>query len=339
MSSRPAVSVLITVHNRERLIQDAIRSILTQTMSDLELIVLDDGSTDGTVAVVEGIDDPRLRLVRHDRNRGIPAARNSALEAATGEFVAWLDSDDLSRPERLKRQLHYLRANPSVALVGSCAGKLREDGTRKVGIRVPPLSHEDIRCWLLFRSAFQQSSVFGRREILQRYPYRNEFPVCEDVDMFVRLSAEHRVANLPEVLVDRRLHPGQTIRHNREPIVDAQSRISAPMLDAVGLSYNEDDLRRHVLLGGSFDYRPCSEYLVWVRNWLPRLIVANQASKIFDCGSLRLCASFLWIRACGRASDRATGTSKLLSSRLTPGILSSQGRAWLSQALPAIRRG
>ena len=339
MSRRPTVSVLITVHNRERLIEDAIRSSLAQTMSDLEVIVVDDGSIDGTASVVESIDDPRLKLIRHSCNQGIPAARNSALDEASGEYVAWLDSDDLSRPDRLERQLLYLRANPSVAMVGSCAGKLLEDGTRKLGIRVPPLAHDDIRCWLLFRSAFQQSSVFGRREILRRYPYRAEFPVCEDVDMFVRLSAEHQVANLPEVLIDRRLHPGQTIRHNRDLIVDAQSSISAPLLDAAGVQYNAEDLRRHVLLGGSFDFRPDAEYLAWVSNWLSKLIVANDASEMFDRGSLRLCASFLWIRACGRASNRAHGTSKLFSSRLTPGIISSHGRAWLSEALPLMRRG
>jgi glycosyltransferase involved in cell wall biosynthesis len=333
------VSVLITVHNREHLIGPAMASVLAQTVSDLELIVVDDGSTDGTVAAVDGIADPRVRLIRHPRNRGIPAGRNSALEAATGEFIAWLDSDDLARPRRLERQLNFLRANPDIAMIGSCAGKLRESGSPLGGVRVPPLTHHDIRAWLLFRSAFQQSSVFGRSDVLKAFPYREEFPVCEDVDMFVRVSSEHRVANLPEVLVDRRIHPGQTIRSNHEPIIAAQSTISARQLDWIGVVYDSEDLRRHVLLGGSFRHRPDAADLEWVQNWLDRLIAANRLSGAFDNGALRLCASFMWLRACARASSRTAAAAALATTPLTASILSGHGRTWLRKALPLMLAG
>jgi glycosyltransferase involved in cell wall biosynthesis len=339
VTAGPAVSVLMTTYNREPLIGAAVASILSQTLRDLELVIVDDGSTDDTATTVEAFGDPRVRLIRLERNQGIPAGRNTALAAARGNFVAWLDSDDVARPDRLELQLTYMHAHPRIAMVGSCAGKLDENGTRKAGVRVPPLTHDDIRCWLLFRSAFQQSSVLGRGDVLRAFPYRVDYPVCEDVDMFVRLSAVHRVANMADVLVDRRIHAGQTVRQNRDPILDAQSRISGPLLDSLGLSFSAEDLHRHVLLGGSFDVRPDTAYLEWAAAWLRQLIAANGISRQYDPSALRFCTSFLWVRACARSTDRLGGAGRMLSSSLTTGIASAHGRAWLRQALPLLRRG
>src|SRR5436190_24248466 len=101
----PTISVIVTAFNRERYIEQALESMLSQTLTSLELIVVDDGSTDSTVERVLSFSDPRLRLIRHERNLGIPAARNSGLCAVEGEFVAWLDSDDVALPTRLERQV------------------------------------------------------------------------------------------------------------------------------------------------------------------------------------------------------------------------------------------
>jgi len=113
------VSVVVPVFDRARVVGDALRSLLVQTWRDLEVVVVDDGSGDDGVAVAEAFGDPRVRIVRHGANRGIPHARNTGLEAARGRYVAWLDSDDVARPERIATQVGFLEANPDVALVGS----------------------------------------------------------------------------------------------------------------------------------------------------------------------------------------------------------------------------
>ncbi|MBW2258128.1 MAG: glycosyltransferase family 2 protein, partial [Deltaproteobacteria bacterium] len=114
-TSAPKVSVVIPVYNRERYIGQAIDSILSQSFRDFELIVVDDGSSDGTPAVVERCGDPRVRLVRHETNQGIPRTRNRGLLEARGEYVAWLDSDDVALPQRLRVQVDVLDRSPGIA--------------------------------------------------------------------------------------------------------------------------------------------------------------------------------------------------------------------------------
>ena len=342
VGSSPVVSVIVPVHNRERYVRDAVGSILGQTFRDLELIVVDDGSTDGSVRAAAAVRDPRLRLVRHPRNLGIPAARNTGLDEARGRFVAWLDSDDVARPDRLSAQVDFLARNPSVAMVGSAAGKLRGDGRRARGCRVPPLAADDIRAWLLFRSAFQQSSITGRSEVLRRFRYREEFPVCEDHDVFVRVAAEHPVANLPRVLVDRRLHGGQTVRRRQREIRERRMALAAGLLRRVGVPFGEDDLGRHVLLGCP-RIDPAlvpADFLDWADAWMGKLRAENLRSRAFDPGSLRCATAYFWALAC-KASSRRLGWARtarmLLTSPLTADLVAAErSRAWAWGAARAI---
>jgi glycosyltransferase involved in cell wall biosynthesis len=292
----PAVSVLIIVHNRAGTIGAAVRSVLAQTFTEFELVVVDDGSTDATAEIVGAFDDPRLRLVRSSPNQGIPRARNRALAEAQGRYIAWLDSDDICHPDRLQVQYDYLERNPSIAMIGSAARKIRADGTLMRTGRMPARSHEAIRALLLFRSAFQQSSIFGRAEAIKAHPYDLDFPVCEDVDMFVRFTASFRAENLPQFLIARRIHANQTIRSNSERIVERQMAISARQLEALGVTFDERDLRRHVLLGkGRYD-RDGGDLLAWADSWSETLLTANARRPVFDQRALRACLERLIVK-------------------------------------------
>ncbi|UUR08663.1 glycosyltransferase family 2 protein [Sphingomonas glaciei] len=283
----PAVSVLIIVHNRAHTIGAAVRSVLQQTLRDFELVVVDDGSTDGTAEVVAGFDDPRLRLVTTTLNQGIPLARNRALGEATGKYIAWLDSDDLCHPERLRVQHDFLERHPRIDMIGSAARKIRADGTLMKAGRVPFRCHEEIRALLLFRSAFQQSSIFGRSESIKAVPYDPAFPVCEDVDMFARFTDQYRAENLPRFLIARRIHAGQTIRSNVERIIDRQMAISARKLARLGMSHDEAELRKHVILGGSFDNQISDELIDWSEGWFDRIRAANRARHCYEEAALK----------------------------------------------------
>ncbi|GAA4038208.1 glycosyltransferase [Sphingomonas rosea] len=315
--SSPQVSVLIIVYNRERFVGQAVRSVLGQSFGDFECVVVDDGSTDCTVEVVRAINDPRLKLVVQPRNAGIPVSRNLALDEARGEYIAWLDSDDVCLPDRLAVQRTFLERHPDIDLVGSAARTVTETGRRRPGGRIQPERHEQIRPLLLFRSPFQQSSVFGRADAIKAVPYDPTFPVCEDVDMFARFSEHYRVANLPRFLVERRVHGGQTIRSNVEPIVAMQSRISARFLDAMGVDHSPEDLRRHVLLGGSFNNAICDELLAWAEGWLRRLKEANRASRLFDEAAFAACIDRVYIKAARRLIGADVGS-----------VARFGGRAW-----------
>jgi glycosyltransferase involved in cell wall biosynthesis len=293
----PAVSVLIIVHNRAHTVGAAVRSVLGQTLKDFELVVVDDGSTDRTVEVVRSFDDPRLRLVQTTPNQGIPLARNRALMEARGKYVAWLDSDDLCHPHRLAAQHDYLERHPQIDMIGSAARKIRADGTLMKAGRVPFRTHDEIRAVLLFRSAFQQSSIFGRAEAINAVPYDPAFPVCEDVDMFVRFTERFRAENLPRFLIARRIHQDQTIRSNVERIIDRQMAISARQLARLEMAHEPEELRRHVILGGSFDNQLSDALIDWSESWFERILAANKVRRIYDEAALHTVFDMIVLKA------------------------------------------
>ncbi|WP_426267393.1 glycosyltransferase family 2 protein [Sphingomonas sp. LHG3443-2] len=282
----PAVSVLIIVHNRAGTIAAAVRSVLAQTFTNLELVVVDDGSTDKTAEVVAGFTDPRVRLVRTMPNQGIPLARNRALAEARGRYIAWLDSDDVCHPERLQVQHDYLQRHPCTDMIGSAARKIQANGTLMTAGRVPFRSHDEIRALLLFRSAFQQSSIFGRAEAIRAVPYDPAFPVCEDVDMFARFTDRFSAENLPKFLIARRIHPGQTIRSNVERIIERQMLISGRALARLKIAHDDEDLRRHVILGGCFGNQISDELIGWSEGWFERIRGANRKHSLYQEAAL-----------------------------------------------------
>lgn len=337
MTSAPAVSVLLTVYNRERLVGEAMRSILGQSFDDFELVVVDDGSTDHSLSVARSFDDPRVCVVAQKANRGIPVTRNNALDHARGRYVAWLDSDDVARPTRIAEQLEFLEAHPEVAMVGSCAGKIDGDGQRLSGVRLVPFASEDIAAWHLFTPAFQQSSLMGRASVLQRYRYREDYPVCEDLELTARIIREHRTANIPRVLIDRRLHAEQSVETFKPEIAEMKRALLRPMLRQLGVDFTLGDIDRHIELGliKLETQLPARDYLDWADDWLKRLVTANRQSRVYHPDALRFAAGYFWLRACRRAlrSDRSAALRRLLSSKPSRGLLGRHGRRWLAQAV------
>lgn len=325
---QPLVSVIVPTFNRSPYLQTALHSVFAQTLTDFELIVVDDGSTDETATLLDAIRDPRLRVVRHETNRGIATARNSGLAAASGKYIAWLDSDDTCRRGRLAAQARFLATHDDIALVGGCAGKIDGEGRRRRGVRIPPFDPTHVRCWLLFKSAFQQSSVMGRAAILKDVPYDPAFRVCEDIDVFARLAGGHRMANIPAVLVDRRMHEGQVSRERRAEVIEAQARISAPQLTSMGVTFTHDELLRHAALARAHRTPPTPEFIGWVEEWLQRLRAANLATGYVDGPALEFVSSYVRFEL-GRRSG---------PFRATSGLLSRAAAGWAARALPVAAR-
>jgi hypothetical protein len=333
--SDPAVSVVIPTYNRERFIGSAVRSIVVQTFADWELIVVDDGSTDSTVECVAAIGDPRVRIVRLTSNCGIAAARNRGLEEARGRYIAWLDSDDVAKPDRLARQVNFLSRNADVALVGGCAHKIAQNGLRSPGTRVPPFRHEDIRCRQLLTSAFQQSSIMGHAAILKAHAYDPFFEVCEDIDVCVRIARNHRLANIPAVLVDRRMHDTQVSREQKHKVLGAQVRLSRPQLEQLGMTVGEDELIRLCALARTPASPPSNDDLRWAETALKALLAANAKCGLFQQAALRMFAGILMFDRYRRYSPgRAFGA--LATSPFAADLVSSSSVAWLTAALPVI---
>lgn len=201
------VSVLLPVYNGTRYLERAAGSILQQTHRDLELIVLDDGSTDGSGAMAEALGDSRVRVIRSERNQGLATTLNRGLREARGSIVARQDADDLSHPRRLEKQVAFLESNRDIGLLGSQAWLMDERG-HCFGVLEHACGHESLVWELSFDNAFVHSSVAFRRDaaLTGCGGYDESWAYNQDYDLWLRLAPRTRLANLPERLVALRSH-------------------------------------------------------------------------------------------------------------------------------------
>jgi len=209
MSATPRVTVLMPVYNAERYLRPAIDSILAQTFGDFEFLIVNDGSSDGSWEIMASYADPRIKLVGNPHNMGLAKTLNRGLRLAAGDLIARQDADDVSCPDRLRRQVEFLDGHPETALVGSQARIINDDG-RPNGLRFDRCcEYKSIRWDLMFDNSFTHTSVMFRREIVagELGGYDESFSYCQDYDLWSRIASRHCVMNLPSTLVDYRMHP------------------------------------------------------------------------------------------------------------------------------------
>jgi glycosyltransferase involved in cell wall biosynthesis len=210
-ASIPRVSVLMPVHNRAAFVERACQSVLAQSFRDFELIIIDDGSGDDSPRRLEALarTDPRIRLTIRE-NRGLITSRNELLSLARAPLVAWMDSDDISMPQRLAVQIARFEADPRLVCLGSAVLEIDGDDD-PICRNIYPLDHDAIRAGLLQGGAFRFPATMMRRQAaLDLGGFREPFKIGEDLDLFLRLMEVGTLANLPEILLHYRLHPEST---------------------------------------------------------------------------------------------------------------------------------
>jgi glycosyltransferase involved in cell wall biosynthesis len=308
MTGFPKVTVVIPVYNGEKYLGIAVDSILSQTFPDFELLVIDDGSIDRSIAVVLSYSDPRIRLERNPTNLGVSTTRNKGIQLARGEYLAFLDSDDWAYPERLAKQTAFLDNHPDCAAVGSWSEWMSEEGHPLGRIKRKPISPDEIAAWRLFQQGIENSTSMARTVVLRRYRHREEFDVCEDFDLWARIAANHKLATLPEVLVRRRMHDSQLTQKKAARAPERRLAIYAAQLHLLGVSFTDTDLKRHLLLRSmrKRGFRPDLSYLEWAETWLLRLQAANQRAGCYPEPAFSQLLGRLWVKVCWHAA-RADG--------------------------------
>lgn len=206
MTPAAPLTVLLPVYDAAAHLREALDSVLGQSFADFELLAIDDGSRDGSRAILEACRDPRLRVVRFDANRGLTEALNEGLRLARGELVARQDADDVSEPRRLELQVAHLRAHPQTALVGAQGLRIDAAG-RPAGALHRPCDATAIAWAFLFDNPFLHSAVVFRKAVVRELGgYDPEFRYCQDFELWSRLARRHAVANLREPLLRNRHH-------------------------------------------------------------------------------------------------------------------------------------
>lgn len=206
----PKVSVILPVYNASQYLRAAIESVLGQTVTDFELLVIDDGSTDGSISILRDAADRDTRVsFRSRQNRGLVTTLNELIEWSRGEYLARMDADDICRPLRLEKQIGYLDEHPECVAVGSASLIIDPEGM-PICEHQYELTHEEIdsaHTSEMVGSRICHPSVMMRREaIMQVGLYDEQYRYAEDLDLFLRLAEIGTLANLPEVLLSYRHH-------------------------------------------------------------------------------------------------------------------------------------
>lgn len=213
-----AVSFVLPFFNGAGYLRQAIDSVLAQSFADLELIAVDDGSTDDSAAIVAGYSDPRIVLLRQE-NHGLPATLNRGIAHARGRYVARQDHDDVSLPDRVAKQVAFLDAHPDIAMVGTWAAILDASG-QATRFHRHPCDPATLKFELLFDNPFVHSSVMIRRSVLDEvggYATDRSRRFPEDYELWSRIARRRPVANIPEVLLLYREVAGSLSRSGDSP--------------------------------------------------------------------------------------------------------------------------
>ncbi|OHA26493.1 MAG: hypothetical protein A3C06_02860 [Candidatus Taylorbacteria bacterium RIFCSPHIGHO2_02_FULL_46_13] len=277
----PKVSVLMPVYNASLYVREAIQSILNQTFTDFELIVVDDASADDSASVIRSIHDERIRFVQNHQNKGIVHVRNQLLSYARGAYIAILDGDDIAYQRRLEIQVAYLDKNPSFGLLGTWTEVIDKDGTRTGIAWKDTFASEKIPMMLLFHNCFTQSSVMLRRVAIPPDGYRQRVELAEDYDLWIRISEKWKCANLPPVLTAYRRHPEGITSTAKDRNHAAIETVARDTLTRLGINPEPPEYLIHKTNYG-YGRADIIDFLEKRERWLTRLREANIMKKIYD---------------------------------------------------------
>jgi glycosyltransferase involved in cell wall biosynthesis len=276
------------VYNSAPFLEESIRSVLDQTFRDFELIAVDDGSTDRSWEMLRSFEnDRRVRPLRRKTNKGAAVARNDGIAGSDSEYIAFLDSDDLARPQRLELQIQAMEARRRLDIL-FCRADVLSEG-RRLRVSSQRLSPEEVPSLLLFRNCIIQSSVMMRRSCWQ--PFRPEFVPAEDYDLWARMSLDHSFLPLNDVLVVYREHADGVSKRLPHRMKKSVTAIHKFQLERLGVAPRVDLHGRLSAWPGDAKARDLDE----AEKWLQELIGAN---RIFSSTNFRKVVEELWYSIC-----------------------------------------
>lgn len=273
----PLVTVLMPVYDAAAYVREAVDSILGQTLGDFELLVVDDGSTDGSGDIVRSYQDPRIRVVRSPENQGVTAALNRGLDLAEGRYVVRMDADDISLPDRLEQQVRFMEEHPEV---GVCGGSVHGfNAKREFDPPVPRANtHEPMVCTLPFGTVLLHPTVIFRGELFRGgLRYDPDYPHAEDYELWCRAARLARLAVLPAIVLRYRMHGGSVSSRHRRVQEETSQRIRLREVRAIGVEPTPDDGLLHAALSQS--RLPPGRSLDDGRRWFDGLAAANRQSR------------------------------------------------------------
>jgi len=297
----PKVSVLMPVFNGEKHLREAVESILHQTFADFEFLIIDDGSTDKSLDVIRSYPDERIRIVQNEKNCGLILTLNKGLDLAKGEYVARMDSDDISLPKRLERQVTYLDGTPEV---GVCGTWIKFMGESRPAVVRYPVEHEEIRCRLLFANPLAHPSVMLRKVFFDKHNLRYEnFKSAEDFELWQRCSVLFKLHNLPEVLLEYRVTSSSITHAKKDELADTVGVILKRGLDSLGIEADEKTVATQKNIGNESPLEKISD-LRQIKRHIEELRTANDEKRAYSETVFDSVLAWYWRKICLKTVKR-----------------------------------
>ncbi len=263
----PLVSVVMPVYNAEKYLKESIDSILNQSYRNIELVIVNDGSTDSSKDIILGITDSRIRLIENERNSGIVFTRNAGLESASGEYIATLDSDDIALPDRLEKQVKFLEENRTHGMCGTFYIVIDGNGNLQKSIRFPT-DNEDILTYLMIGNCFCNSTILLRSRLAKELKYREQFDIVEDYELWYRMSKFVKLANLSFFGTYYRVHGNNISVSKMADMFARAKKIAREILTDANITFTERELDVHAnLLNSNSSFFEDDDKLTELESW------------------------------------------------------------------------
>lgn len=293
----PKLSVIIPVFNAEKYLQDAIDSIIHQSFTDWELIIINDGSTDCSETIIESYSDTRLKYYKNEQNIGLISTLNKGIALCKGDYIARMDADDISENNRFAIQIAFLEKNREYAMCGSYA-KVIDENNNETGKIVNLQTNDYLQINLLFSVPFIHPSMMIRCNVLQKNHFDSEYKHAEDYDLWCRIAKNYKIANIPDYLLKYRWHTSNVSVINSKTQEDIKNKIIRRELQNIGLQPSDKELYLHKVTFIQFDSK--TEKLKeaftdydQLNLWFQKIIDANNNAQRYNESSL---LAFLWSR-------------------------------------------
>lgn len=281
--NNPFLTVIMPVYNGQAYLNEAIDSVLAQTFENFELVIIDDGSTDDSEKIITVYTDPRIRFLKNDKNRGVAYTRSRGLEEAKGEFLAWMDCDDLISPEKFEKQIKFLKENPEIGICGTWWVRFGEGRPR---VLKSPTDPEIIKASLLFYPAINPATAMMRMNFIKQYnlKYDHRLLIAEDYDFYFEASFHFPMKNLGEVLYSYRASETSIMKKfsdQEAKMMEFHKIIYSKALDKLQIEKSEENFIKHRRVKSSFLFENWEDYQKNVE-WLLQLKSQNKKTRIYD---------------------------------------------------------
>ena len=288
----------MSVYNGEPFLSESIESVLAQSFQDFEFIIVNDGSTDDTSAILEKYQnvDPRIHIVNNDKNIGLSASLNKGLQLARGGLVARMDADDICAGNRFEKQIGFLEQHPKIDVCGSYVSAFSAQSKR---VWTYPKDPVEANCHLLFNSPVAHPAVMLKKASLQRHNLQYD-PSCQaaqDYDLWARASGCMQIANIDEVLLEYRLHDGQIGQSAGGLQSEAANAVRLRLLKKLSLEPTTEELELHNRVWVS-EPVVSKEWLVSAGLWLAKLHRANSKKRVFPGAAFSRKLAQYWLDIC-----------------------------------------